>query len=188
MLFEQFADLDTYVPGANTIVAGLANLTGALNSDRQYYLETMDTMIEASRQPLYQVLPELQKVQNSVDANRTWLPRFSDGLLPAITRMQYTHARGQADIENAVTAIAIERYRNVYGRIPEHIEDLVPSFLESIPLDPFDGRPLRYLPNGNGYAVYSIGENLRDDGAAPLSPGQNIYREGDWVFRVNRGP
>jgi len=33
-----------------------------------------------------------------------------------------------------------------------------------MPLDPFDGAPLRYKPLAKGYVVYSIGPDGHDDG------------------------
>ena len=33
-----------------------------------------------------------------------------------------------------------------------------------MPLDPFDGEPLRYKKLSPGYIVYSIGDDLSDDG------------------------
>jgi hypothetical protein len=37
-------------------------------------------------------------------------------------------------------------------------------FLPAVPLDPFDGAPLRYKPLVKGYVVYSIGPDGHDDG------------------------
>ena len=37
-------------------------------------------------------------------------------------------------------------------------------YLKAVPLDPFDGKPLRYKKLSPGYVVYSIGEDLSDDG------------------------
>jgi hypothetical protein len=64
------------------------------------------------------------------------------------------------------TALAIERYRLAEGRLPQALSDLVPVYLEAIPTDPFDGQELRYDVLAKGYVVYSIGEDLRDDGGA----------------------
>ncbi|HEV2327184.1 MAG TPA: hypothetical protein VGY56_00165 [Verrucomicrobiae bacterium] len=42
---------------------------------------------------------------------------------------------------------------------------LVPAYLPAIPLDPVDGKPLRYRRNGDGtYLPYSVSPNGRDDG------------------------
>ena len=37
--------------------------------------------------------------------------------------------------------------------------------------DPFTGQPLRYVPDAEGFALYSVGDNGRDEGGkiAPMS-------------------
>ena len=61
-------------------------------------------------------------------------------------------------------ALAIERFRLHNGRLPESIDDLAPDFLPSVPLDPFTGKPLRYRRTSEGFVVYSVGEDRKDDG------------------------
>jgi hypothetical protein len=51
--------------------------------------------------------------------------------------------------------------------------------LDTVPLDPFDGQPLRYEKKAAGYALYSIGPDLRDDSGARMKG-----KVGDIVFEV----
>ena len=37
-------------------------------------------------------------------------------------------------------AIALKRYESTHGTYPATLEDLVPTYLEEVPLDPFTGR------------------------------------------------
>jgi hypothetical protein len=68
----------------------------------------------------------------------------------------------------AVTAIALKRYQLKHGSYPPDLNSLVPEFVPSVPLDPVDGRPLRYRQNANGtFQLYSVGENGKDDGGDP---------------------
>ncbi len=90
----------------------------------------------------------------------------------------------------AMTAIAIESYRRANGYPPASLEVLVPACLPSVPLDPFDGRALRYRPAGPGGSpvLYSVGvDGVDDGGRAPASPrGRKDVRDlyGLWnVFR-----
>jgi hypothetical protein len=50
-----------------------------------------------------------------------------------------------AQIRAAITGIAIERYRIKYDKLPEKLSQLVPCFIETIPTDPFTGKPLKYI-------------------------------------------
>ena len=49
-------------------------------------------------------------------------------------------------------------------KLPTTIKDLVPDFLDAAPLDPFDGKPLRYIQDKPGYSLYSVGKDRIDDG------------------------
>jgi hypothetical protein len=73
-------------------------------------------------------------------------------------------AQADAEIRSAGAALAVERYRSTTGKTPASLSDLVPAYIETIPLDPFGDRPLRYVVDLAGYSVYSVGENGQDDG------------------------
>ena len=62
--------------------------------------------------------------------------------------------------------------------------DIVPEFMEQIPPDPFTGRNLVYRREGDGFVLYSLGENLTDHGGAPKTL-ENKGNEGyDIVWRA----
>ncbi|HEV2327599.1 MAG TPA: hypothetical protein VGY56_02295 [Verrucomicrobiae bacterium] len=66
------------------------------------------------------------------------------------------------------TAIALKRYQLKHGIYPPNLDALVPGYLPVVPLDPVDGKPLRYRPNSDGtYLLYSAGPNCKDDGGNP---------------------
>jgi len=60
---------------------------------------------------------------------------------------------------------------------------LTPVYLTATPLDPFDGQPLRYRKQGDGYVLYSIGSDLNDDSGA-----RKTGKNGDIVFTVVTPP
>jgi hypothetical protein len=55
--------------------------------------------------------------------------------------------------------------------------------LPAVPLDPFDGKPLRFVTRTNGVTVYSIGQDGKDDGGADANASTN-RQNGDVVFRL----
>lgn len=66
--------------------------------------------------------------------------------------------------------LALERFRAGRGRYPATLEELVPSYLSTIPVDTFTGLPLRYVlkdpatdPHGRGYWLYSMGVDRQDN-------------------------
>ena len=81
------------------------------------------------------------------------------------TTLQFEAAR-----DVVVTAIALKRFQLEQGQWPEALSDLVPGFLPSVPIDPFDGKPLKYHSNADGtFLLYSVGEDGVDDGGDPTS-------------------
>jgi hypothetical protein len=67
----------------------------------------------------------------------------------------------------AITVMAVERYRRARnGEAPASLSDLVPEYLAAVPLDPFDGKPLKYRIAPDSYLVYSVDINRIDDNGA----------------------
>lgn len=61
-------------------------------------------------------------------------------------------------------ALALSAYHARAGCYPESPSLLVPAYLSGIPADTFTGEPLHYRLEGNGYVLYSVGRDMRDDG------------------------
>ena len=87
----------------------------------------------------------------------------------------------------AITAIALKRYQQRHGRYPNDLAALVPDLLVAVPIDPVDGKPLRYhLESDDSYTLYSVGENGTDEGGdpnpEPPSRSSAWQRGRDWVW------
>jgi hypothetical protein len=85
----------------------------------------------------------------------------------------------------AVTALAVERFRQANRRLPNSLAELVPTFLPAIPQDPFNGQPLRFRTNAPGYVVYSVGSDFTDDQGREWSRKQRATKF-DQTFTVER--
>jgi hypothetical protein len=90
----------------------------------------------------------------------------------------------EAAREIIITAIALKRYQLKYGDYPTNLDSLVPQFVAAVPIDPVDGRRLRYRLNAGGtYLLYSIGQDGKDDGGDP-SLGASVRNPNlDWLNR-----
>ena len=63
------------------------------------------------------------------------------------------------------TVIALKRYQLSEGKMPKDLAALVPAYLEALPRDLVDGKPLRYRLNTDGsFVLYSVGDDAQDDG------------------------
>jgi hypothetical protein len=85
-------------------------------------------------------------------------------LMPAINKVQDAADRARQTQDNLTLAFALARYRLDHGRYPERLDALVPRYLPDVPRDLFSGRALVYRRDGDGYVLYSVGVNGRDDG------------------------
>ena len=103
-----------------------------------------------------------------VQANKGYL--VSDNFIPTFKRTYIGEMKTVGLQRSALTALALERFRlDSGGSVPESLDALVPKYFPAVPLDPFDGKPLRYIRHGKGYVVYSVGDNLTDEQGAPKS-------------------
>lgn len=100
-------------------------------------------------------------------------------------------------LEMARMAVALEIYRQETGAYPADLTALVPGHLAALPED-FDGLPLRYQPRpaSGRYILYSVGEDLRDNGGAissrdrerPLHPQDTEDTDIVWTYEVPPPP
>jgi len=81
----------------------------------------------------------------------------------------------QVYLDLANVAFALAGYRHDHGKYPNRLAQLCPEYIDEVPLDAFSGDDLHYRRNGDGYLLYSVGPNMRDDG------GHNFIRDHeDW--------
>jgi hypothetical protein len=86
-----------------------------------------------------------------------------------------------------LTMLALARFEKDKGRYPENLASLVElGYLKEIPLDPYSEGPLVYKKTDGSFILYSLGENLSDDGGRVARREDGRIKqwasEGDWVF------
>jgi ABC-type transport system involved in multi-copper enzyme maturation permease subunit len=106
---------------------------------------------------------QLTAFERLLDDSRK-LPYASRMLAPAVLRIASFCLKSRARLRCAAAGLACERYRNSAGIWPDSIGDLVPHFSSTRPIDPFDGKPLRFRRADDHIVIYSVGEDRRDDG------------------------
>lgn len=103
------------------------------------------------------------------------LPRRDEGPLlarvyiwPKIEKVTATlfrdQLRTQAELRCAIAALAAERYRLEKGAWPVSLAAMVPDYLPAVPIDPFDGQPVRFRRIADGIVIYCFGQDRNDDG------------------------
>jgi hypothetical protein len=127
------------------------------------YLDLIDEYMKATELPLH----ERQEAARAVDARFRAIPKsrwILHEVMPIFSRTVTANLRAIARLRGAYVALAVQLCRLAGDKLPDKLADLVPTYLESIPQDPFDGNYLRYRTLDPGSVVYSIGEDLSDDG------------------------
>ncbi len=133
-------------------------------SDMVAYIDIMSEYVAAGRRPYPQSLIQAGRVGKNLDQR---IPRYyiiSRMILPALGRMFIEGQRHMARLESARTGLAALRYRAKNGRLPEKLDALAPGFVNAVPVDPFNGKPLLYRKGADGFVIYAVGDNGRDDG------------------------
>lgn len=85
-------------------------------------------------------------------------------LFPALPKVSQSVDRAEQKSVNLRLAFALAAHRADTGGYPMQLADLAPKYLAAIPDDLFTGQPLVYKPAKDGYLLYSVGANGKDDG------------------------
>ena len=99
-------------------------------------------------------------------------------MMPAISKATINAEMAKMRRDATLMAIALQLHRRRHGEWPASLEQLVPTLLPEIPVDRFDGRPLRFTVKDVAPLVYSVGTDREDDGGMlPPSGGSTTARQ-----------
>ena len=140
----------------------LVRFLGIWDVDRLTYLHLMREVID------YVPNAKLGSVYEFSDAQWNRIP-FYCIMSEALHSMRLTSTRINLQVRHygdiVLTALAAERYRLAHGDWPGTLEDLVPEYLDEVPIDPYDdGKPLKMVRHKDRLVVYGIGEDGDDNG------------------------
>jgi hypothetical protein len=99
------------------------------------------------------------------------------GLLSSFLLLQRSADRSEQAQRNLQVAFALEAYRKEHGAYPKELAELAPKYLPQVPDDLFSGKPLIYRRAQDGYLLYSVGPNGKDDegrGRDDMPPGDDL--------------
>ena len=147
-------------------------------------LDYMADCVEASKLPLRRRPARFTEIEKQVE-ELSFMHVMIEVVRPAMDRVVVLDLRFRAHLDLARAALAIERYRLARGTVPGELDELVPEYLQEVPLDPFDGQPIRYRRTESGYMLYTVLEDGQDNGG--LGRGDvNRGEPHDWPFTVTR--
>jgi len=147
--------------------------------DHATYLELMRKHVEAIQGPYAPRGSDARKKIEDWDAGRGLLTRL-------VAPMYYEdiHFWRAADVRMTRAGLALLQYRQAHGSFPPTLNVLG---LEKL-IDPYTREPLHYRPEGEGFVVYSVGDDLKDNDGKPRSrqssdrPKQPVEYDEVWRF------
>lgn len=175
--FHSFHQFPTLAPGATRTATQADPMAGGRLTRGKacsIYLEVMQRVIDASRKPMPQAIDAAQQIEQQLamemqSANPLERGHFvlTQQMLPAAEATFQARARIEAWQGLTLAVIAAERHRLAHGTLPQTLEDLG-EFLPVVPLDPYDGQPLRMKLEADVLVIYSVGKDRRDDGGSDV--------------------
>jgi|GEM_PF-4351387 len=150
----------------------LNNVSFNIDQDRQTFEDLMSQNIAIAKLPPAERMSKATVGRDFSERTKNGTPTarrtatFSILFVPAFDVIFDFTAMGEARRDAGVVAIAIQQFRLRENKPPQALSELVPEFLPAIPIDPYDGQPLKYDLNSNRYVVYSVGNNRQDDGGS----------------------
>jgi hypothetical protein len=170
-----------------------------------------DRQAEAFRKPLYadrvravnDIEDELRRMRKAIQDTKSlkalskadlqkvaskWIGQvYMTLLMPANSAFQGAMTRIAMTSDLTKIALALAEYHADRGSYPSALANLTPKYLPEVPKDIFNSdADLHYAVEGNGYLLYSIGPNGKDDGGK----GANDRKSGNepWDDLVVRMP
>jgi len=145
--------------------------------DELFYLETMQRVLEALRsgsqhKSWARLSAELTEAKDRFERTLKALDSFRFSLSgmasPNFIKVFETVMRQETQRSLIIAAIALQRYRLRYGKLPPDLASLAPEFLPAVPVDYMNGQPLHYRVEPDGsLRLYSVGLDGKDDGGNP---------------------
>jgi len=156
---------------------------GLSSAERLRVLRLMGEAIEASRLPPWEARPAATERYGQVGKIMDWDHLGAPASSADAWMCWYgPFVRAMAARDAAVIGLSCGLFRSAKGRYPAALDELSPEFLDKLPPDPFTGKPFRYQlrEDGASFIVYSVGENLKDDGGVkdPAAQKDDISWEG----------
>jgi hypothetical protein len=151
------------------------------SDDLAEYRRLCGQLRDLTAKPYYKVMAEIKQLNRP----RTGFSGLLTGaILPSAAFCAERAAKADALRQALRLGLAAEKYRLRHKQFPEKLDALAPDFIPSVPLDPFDGKPMRMKRTDKGLVIYSVGPDLTDDGGKPMDE-QN--QTGDITFTVPDG-
>jgi hypothetical protein len=184
LIQESQVDLDLLSQVSDAGGVSLADLVSEYDSSLASNQPSMIRMVHAWLLNFLTDLVEIAKLPQNEQPSRLQVllssiptcPKAGRVFIPAVGNIVEYLNNIQTFMRCSAVALAIERFRQVNGVWPKDLNALVPDYLSSVPIDPHNGKPLRFRKHPEGVVVYSVGADSEDNGGEFKT--LNTYRAG----------
>ncbi len=144
-------------------------------------------VVRLTAEPYVEAASEWKRLK----ASRDEIPRYlvlTRKLSPLFSGAMQKRDHAVASIGLCRVVLALKAYKYERGAYPQSLAQLQETLDWQLPEDPFSGADFVYQRQEEGFKLYSIGQDLEDDGGiAPKEPPQNLHRdEADIVWECSR--
>ena len=147
-----------------------------LDREDEATAELLDQIPALALRPHWEAMGELTEMK----ARLPGVSPFSRMLILGAVGMLRDRAHFEAHLDLARLGLLVEQYHARHDAYPGSLEAVADGLGGEIPMDPFTGEPFLYHPREDGFALYSVGANLVDDGGeagAWWPAGDIVWRE-----------
>ena len=182
VILSRIRQLD-YSGGPGPSIMNLASIVFPRRAETEAWFREYNERVKAiAERPVAQRCADQRSgVAAEPEYTSSWKTVIQDLLVPAYSGIIRSDDQLRMQEHGVVVMLAIERYRNANGKLPDSLELLTPEWLEKPATDPYsiDGNLLGYrvLPErderGRTYMLYSVAFDGEDNGGA--LPTENTY-------------
>jgi hypothetical protein len=166
--------------GESGIEEGFVRLYGAFKplslADHAAYVRIMGEYTESAKLPYSS--EEANAIDRRVEQIQSRLHVVTSMIVPAIVRIKQVYWETIAQMRVARAGLTVLQDSKARGAFPQTLEGLKLKDLG----DPFSDGPLVYRPAPNGFVLYSIGTDQKDNNGSPKQKNQKTDWDIVWQF------
>jgi len=134
-----------YLPDESCVYLGLLDRCQIKNFQTFFIYPLIMAHWSKGLQNNLKIIPELRKIEKyGYDGMPLpWGEKF----------LERAATNSQSSITICTTAMALKLYRSEEGKYPATLAELVPKYLDQLPVSPFPGYPLNYETDGKDFAL-----------------------------------
>jgi len=151
--------------------------------DELTYLAYMGRQVELTKLPYREAGPKIKALRQEMTTMPFYL--VVTRLLTAVfSKATQRRDWAVANIGLCRVVLALKAYKYKHGAYPQSLRQLQETLHWELPEDPFSGTDFIYQRHGEGFMLYSIGQDLDDDGGIPPEEPRS-WGEGDIVWECS---